>query len=474
MPRPRHTHWSHIAQALAAQGPTSATALARRIGVSPATLHRYLHDRPDAWVATGQAARRRYALRRDIPGLEPGALPVMRIDAHGRLHDAGDLHPISPHGCSFALAPLGWPVANDSARGWWESLPYPILDMRPQGYIGRRFAQALADRLPLPANPAQWSDDDSLRVITRYGADLPGDLIMGEASIAAWHETQLRQAPLIEAHERPARYALLAEETASSDIPGSSAGGEFPKFTARREPDGSGATDHVLVKFSAPDEGSATVRRWRDLLLCEHLALEALATVPGVRVAKTQVLDHAGRRFLEVERFDRLGAAGRRPVVTLAAIDPELIGLFSHDWRAEAGALAQQGWLDETGQQSVCRQWWFGRLIANNDMHPGNLAFQPERLPQARFRPAPAYDMLPAAYAPLATGEVRTPDFQPPAPAPGETADWQAAAAAAIPFWRTVAETQAISDELRTAAAANAVAIERIRERLPNVISPPG
>jgi len=42
------------------------------------------------------------------------------------------------------------------------------------------------------------------------------------------------------------------------------------------------------------------------------------------------------------------------------------------------------------------------RLIANTDMHLGNLTFHVE----GTFRLAPAYDMLPMAYAPLPGGEV--------------------------------------------------------------------
>lgn len=463
MPRPRHTRWSRIAEVLTARGPLSATVLAREVGVSVPTLHRYLQAHSAAWVATGQGARRRYALRRRVAGVETDAIPVARVDAHGRIHEAGHLHPIAPRGSCYALGALGWPVAAGPTRDWWESLPYPVLDMRPQGYIGRRYARALGDRLGLPPNPSAWSDDDILRVITGHGADLPGDLIVGEGSMAAWHRTQARLEPPLRSSERPGAYTALAEAAAAGELPGSSAGGEFPKFTARREPDSPSAdTEHVLVKFSAPDDGGTATRRWRDLLLCEHLALQALATVPGVQAAATRMLDHAGRRFLEVERFDRLGPSGRRPVVTLGAVDLELVGLYSHDWRAEARALARHGWLDAGDQQAVCRQWWFGRLIANTDMHPGNLALRPD----GGFRPAPAYDMLPTGYAPLVTGEVRRPDFDPPLPPAGETADWQAAATAAVAFWQSVADTRVLDEGLRSAGAANATAIQRVAERL--------
>src|SRR5690606_41232569 len=61
---------------------------------------------------------------------------------------------------------------------------------------------------------------------------------------------------------------------AMRSTPGSSAGGEQPKFLARLL-DGSGAERSVLVKFSAPMDQTPG-RRWADLLACEWLALEIL------------------------------------------------------------------------------------------------------------------------------------------------------------------------------------------------------
>ncbi len=64
-------------------------------------------------------------------------------------------------------------------------------------------------------------------------------------------------------------YGELAKAAAQGEIPGSSAGGEQPKFTAfAMTPDG---PRHVIVKFSEPDQGLVQ-EFWRDLLLAEHLA----------------------------------------------------------------------------------------------------------------------------------------------------------------------------------------------------------
>jgi hypothetical protein len=70
---------------------------------------------------------------------------------------------------------------------------------------------------------------------------------------------------------------------------------------------------HVIVKFSEMLE-SPVSERWRDLLLAEHLALETL-NQSGVLAARTLIIDHGSQRFLEVERFDRIGELGRRAVI---------------------------------------------------------------------------------------------------------------------------------------------------------------
>ena len=54
----------------------------------------------------------------------------------------------------------------------------------------------------------------------------------------------------------------------------------------------------MLVKFSGAD-ASPAVRRWADLLTAEHLALECAALLPGLQSARSRVVAHEGRTFLE-------------------------------------------------------------------------------------------------------------------------------------------------------------------------------
>ena len=106
--------------------------------------------------------------------------------------------------------------------------------------------------------------------------------------------------------------------------------------------------------------------------------------------------------------------------------------------------------------------WWFGRLIANTDMHTGNLSFRP----QTQLALAPAYDMLPMLYAPLPGGEVPVRAFEPPLPLPPQRPVWTAACAAAQAFWQRASQDTRISDEFRSVCAFNAKRLQLFAERV--------
>ena len=152
--------------------------------------------------------------------------------------------------------------------------------MRPQGYIGRGFP-ALYPELRLPGRIRDWNDDHQLIALAMRGEDCVGNLIIGEESLNRFLAGQPRS------YTR-ADYPNLATGALAGQ-PGSSAGGEHPKFAVYSE------GRHVLVKFASGDGAAAD--RWRDLLVCEHLALEVLreAGVPVppfgvVRPRREQVL----------------------------------------------------------------------------------------------------------------------------------------------------------------------------------------
>jgi hypothetical protein len=354
----------------------------------------------------------------------------------------------------MSLAGSGWPVPEESLDGWWPGLPYPLYDMRPQGYMGRLFARAEHQALGVSPNPQDWSDDDVLHVLSQRGSDASGHWIVGDAAFALWQAGRQSPPAALAPKATAAAYARLARQTVAAGVPGSSAAGEFPKFAARRSaPQGQPSdTPHVLVKFSGAEDAAA-VRRWADLLVCEHLALEHATHLPGVQAARSRILRHGGRTFLEVERFDRHGEHGRSPLCSLETVNAALLGAATHDWSALAERLAQTGLLGAEDAARIAHLWWFGRLIANTDMHLGNLAFRPV---DGRLTLAPAYDMLPMLHAPLASGEAPARDFTPPLPLPPQRAVWHAAQQEALAFWRQAAQDQRISPAFRALCARHA------------------
>jgi hypothetical protein len=205
------------------------------------------------------------------------------------------------------------------------------------------------------------------------------------------------------------------------------------------------------------------VRRWSDLLVCEHLASLHGATMPGIARAPSRIVSHGGRTFLEVERFDRHGAFGRSALCALDVLNAALIGESSMDWPRLVARLVTLGLVSQEDQRRVHQLWWFGRLIANTDMHTGNLSFEPK---DGRLSLAPLYDMLPMRYAPLAGGEVPERALAPALPLPPQREVWIAACTAAIAFWRAAAVDARIGVAFRAVCEGNADELTRLADKV--------
>ena len=292
--------------------------------LSRATMMRMVKDLGDQIVVRGAARRTGYAARRSLRG-SSASLPLYRIDQHGRGEQVATLDPIYPAGCALRCAqPFEWPMAPEMRDGWFPGLPYPLDDMRPQGFLGRQFAHRYAERLQVASDPNTWQEDEVLHALSVLGADTAGNYILGEVAYRRHLETMDRGYPLISDEDLESAYGRQAAIAMQAGVAGSSAGGEFPKFTAcRQRPEG---RTHVIVKFSGNDN-SPGVLRWSDLLVCEHLALEALTAHLALPAASSTIHRHGRRTFLEVVRFDRHGEFGRSPVCTWAALDAALFGM---------------------------------------------------------------------------------------------------------------------------------------------------
>lgn len=430
-----------------------ARQLIERLGISRATLMRAVHELGPQVVARGLARRSAYAARRALRG-QMQDLPLYRIDQKGQAHEVAKVSLLYPGGCALDWSePLAWPLDEAMRDGWFEGIPYFLDDMRPQGYLGRHFARRHADLLQVSANPMDWSEDDTLHMLTLLGSDQPGNYVLGEPALRQWLAHSQQDASPLDESEVPAAYPLMAQEAMAIGTAGSSAAGEFPKFTAFREV--AGKPTHVIVKFSGSDDSPGTVR-WSDLLVCEHLALCAVTQYLGLSAAVSRIHQGGGRTFLEVERFDRHGHRGRSPVCSWLALNSAMFALAGKPWPEGAAVLHKQGLIDHECVAAVQRLWLFGQLIANTDMHDGNLSFLPG------LELAPAYDMLPMAYAPVRGVELPARSFAPQLPTPAEREAWLIAARAAEHFWAAASADARVSQDFRVICSENANKVRKV------------
>lgn len=137
-------------------------------------------------------------------------------------------------------------------------------------------------------------------------------------------------------------------------------------------------------------------------------------------------------------------------------------------WGDTAIALRTDGRISPEVTQEILWLEQFGRLIANDDMHYGNLAFfvDGERL----LGLTPVFDMTAMFYAPL-RGNLPEGRYQPPTPSPAHSQVWRAAFAAALDLWQTAARHEEISPDFREIARESVESLEAWRdvaERLPS------
>jgi hypothetical protein len=423
--------------------------------ISHATLTRIVAKLGPSIERIGAARSTRYALRRPIRNFG-SEWPVYRISDGGRPQNWGTLRALHD-GFRFLpgeRAPL-W-MEREYGDGLFQGLPFFLQDLRPQGYLGRAIAREVAPRLGVAPDVQLWSDDDVLAYFLTDGYDLPGDLVLGDHALERALRAAESPAPVADS-DRERVYPERALAAQRGELAGSSAGGEQPKFlaTVRRA---SEAAQAVLVKFSAAEPSPVSVR-WADLLACEHLAAETFRD-HHIACARTEVIDAGGRRFLEVDRFDRVGAAGRRGVLSLGSIEDAFLERSSASWTAAAAALEQAQWVTRHDAHTLRWVWCFGDLIANSDMHRANAAFWfTDALP---YRLAPFYDMLPMLYAPGAQGDLSERTFAPRPPLAGVADVWSDAASAALEFWGRASTGTLISEPFRAIAVNNHAMVSRM------------
>ena len=413
---------------LHSRGLVSAEELQQALGKSQPTVSRLLAGMAGPVVALGKARARRYALLQPIRG-QAARQPLWWVGEDGVERLLGTL--------SFLA---GGRVHVESESIHVEAaarLPWFMVPLRTQGFLGRLHAQRLA-AAGLAANPEQWDLESTLFAALQLH-DAPGAVLLGDAAQPpARARLPAAGAGLAEALD------VLAQDVAGTLPAGSSAGGEQPKFLAVLE-----GGQHVLVKFTPP-QPTPFGDRWHDLLWAEWLAGQVLRA-HGFDVATTVMVQSARRTYLVSQRFDRVGERGRRHVLDIGSVHQAFVAGAYTNWAVTAAELQRQGRLPAVQAQQVAQLLGFGRLTGNTDMHSGNLGLLAslQGLCKGRFQLAPLYDMLPMRWRPSA--ELGgAPDYTPFEPE--VSAVTRPAWAAARQFWRELATLGPVSPALRAVA----------------------
>ncbi|HDL8433104.1 transcriptional regulator [Yersinia enterocolitica] len=420
------------------QGPTTASSLAQALATSQPTISRQLTRLKERVLKLGKGKSTRYALLRLVAGVSE--FPLYRIDLDGNASHFANLYPIYPAEMCCVHQ------VDDDTWQLFDSLPWYLADMRPQGFIGRIWGKSAAELLQLDKDIRGWNEDHILLALSRMADDVNGNILIGQGSYQQWLDKP--DAVPIQPSDKPRRYNQLSLMALAGEMVGSSAGGEQPKFTCYAGYEGK-LPSYVIVKFTAVQD-NPNAQRWADLLIAESLALNTLRGA-GYSAAFNHVVQNEDRQtFLEIERFDRHGQRGRIGMVSLEAVNAEFVGMPVASWPKVCRELTAKGLLSIAELEQVRLIWAFGVLIANTDMHHGNLSFlHPENRPLSL---APIYDMLPMAFAPSGMGNMRqtAPDITLSVDVSRD--HWVRAQQLAGQFWQNVSSHPNVSVEFKAIA----------------------
>lgn len=430
----------HTLLQLLAKQPQSAKELMQSLQLSQPSVSRLLKTQANI-IKIGQARATKYALKRNVRNMGY-QWPVYRIDEQAHIALAGRLIAVYPQG-------FVWHDVLTSTDTLYEGLPWFLWDIRPQGFLGREFKQ-IHQQLGLPERLPDWHDDDVLVFLLKFGFVQPSNFIVGDESRLSLNRLQ-KDVWQPDADDGLAQtralYGQEAGKVVRQDVARSSAAGEQPKFSVFVVENQQ--VLELLVKFSPPVT-TANGQRWSDLLIAEHLALNTLQHY-GVEAAHSAIVQTEGRTFLEVVRFDRTPCLGRKGMVSLDALSNEFIG-HNKAWDEQAASLFKLHKISHQDYKTILKVFAFGKLIANEDMHNGNLSFFLGE--DFSLSLAPVYDMLPMRFAPNTHGEVVEREIRLSQATALTQAVWPMANEWATYYWSTVSVDARISDEFKGIAKA--------------------
>ncbi|MGN6479130.1 HipA domain-containing protein [Luteibacter sp.] len=397
-----------ISDALTRWGALQASELYRRVADHVGTersFQRAVKAEPNL-VSMGQAKRRAYALSRpDVP-----PVPIVIRDQAGQDQTVATL---------VALVAGQWWVALTSGAPAWmrlgeregmsgvfQGLPWFLEAFRPAGFLGRAWVREHAHAHGWTLDVNAWTEDQVIDAAIQQPWDWRGNV--GLERIV---ETSGEPMP---AAARRALYAERARLVLDGVMVGASADGEQPKFTALVD-DGVGYPPRsVLVKFSPPIAGDPAAERWGDIMVTEAVAAQMML-LHGISAAPTQVWRHDDRIWLETDRFDRVGWHGHVGMASLRSL-AQTFGYTGpqHGWVGAVEHLERRGAVEEEQVKKARRLASIGHLLANTDMHMGNLSFLLAEREKPWLSVAPAYDMTPMRWVPTPSGTVPPLVSEPP------------------------------------------------------------
>ena len=406
--------------------------LMRQLCISQPTLSRLTNSLTGEIVVMGKGRATCYGLQRKIHDHD-GRFPVYNIDPRGDAHLYGTL---------TALRGGQYLWENSAETGeLFSGLPWFLQDQQPSGFGGRSFAYRESEALGLPRKIADWSEEDILYATSRRGEDRHGNLLIGEESLARYFAMTRKSVPVLDLDSRVLKYPQLAQKTLAGEVTAAQLGGDQPKFTVCVNDQGTPC--HLLIKFS-PAVDSNEARRYADLLICEHLALEAIRSA-GFTVARSRLVVAGNQIFLGLKRFDRRGPLGRLPLVSLRALHSYLQAPCDN-WIDAANRLKKSELICDKDAEKLRWLALFSDLIANTNQHFSNISLIPHQ--HQTYLLAPAYGARPTLYEPIA-GEIPLRLFSPPPVRNEVAAELPSALKAAILFWKSAAVDQRISVEFR-------------------------
>jgi hypothetical protein len=435
---------------LESEGPLSAPAAARRMGVSLLTVARHARAAGGSIVILGRGKSTRYALpEATVTGASQW--PLYWIAEDGSASEFGTASFVKPQ----TLHVYGSGI-NHASR---DDVPWFLLPLKLRGYLGRaaRFRLGAVTQ-NWDTHPERWSLAQQLFASQSSVLEHAGAILIGDDSVAVWQQS-LSQATQSDNELTLAKvYDQLAHDAMSGRAAGSSADGEQPKFSTRIV-DAKGTIREVLVKFSPP-RGTPFGERWNDLLHAEAIAADVLRD-HGFAVPNTRIIRSEKRTYFESARIDRIGATGRRHLLPLHAVHAAFNPGAQQHWASSIAQLAAQKRVAYGAVAATQTLYAFGQLIGNTDMHFGNLGViveSPQEIAKGRFTLAPCYDMLPMRFAPGAHSDMEYTAFSAELNAALPEGVAAIARAMAKEFWRRVSDETQVSASWREFAVARGAA----------------